>query len=171
MTDPIKLSDFRPVACDQLGRVGNRNDGGYVVPLQAVTAAGALLSFGLSHDWTFERDFKHRNPGAIVHCYDHTVSLRTAFIYSLGQLAAFMVRVKARYLRRALTWIDYLLFFRTDKVHFRQRVWRDRRQGRRRSVAFARCRRRGRKGVRARRHWHFLDFFESLQIGQLFLQY
>ena len=126
MTDPIKLSDFRPVACDELGRVGNRNDGGYVVPLQAVTAAGALLSFGLSHDWTFERDFKHRNPGAIVHCYDHTVSLRTAFLYSLGQLAASIVRFKARYLHRAFTWIDYLLFFQSDKVHFRQRVWRDR---------------------------------------------
>ncbi len=80
----------------------------------------------MSHDWTFERDFKHRNPGAIVHCYDHTVSLRTAFIYSLGQLAAFMVRFKARYLRRAFTWIDYLLFFRADKVHFKQRIWRDR---------------------------------------------
>jgi hypothetical protein len=129
MTDSVKLSDFRPVACDELRRVGNRNDGGYVVPLQAVTAAGALLSFGLSHDWTFERDFKHRNPGAIVHCYDHTVSLRTAFLYSLGQLAAFIARFKARYLRRAFTWIDYLLFFRKDKVHFRQRVWRDRQDG------------------------------------------
>ena len=126
MTASVKLSDFHPVACDELSRVGNRNDGGYVVPLQAVTATGALLSFGLSHDWTFERDFKHRNPGAIVHCYDHTVSLRTAFLYSLGQLAAFLVRFKARYLRRAFTWIDYLAFFRTDKVHFRQRVWRDR---------------------------------------------
>lgn len=123
--DPIKLSDFRPVACDELSRVGNRDDGGYVVPLQAVEAAGALLSFGLAHDWTFERDFKHRNPRATVHCYDHTVSLRTAFLYSLGQLAAFIVRFKASYLRRAFTWIDYLLFFRADKVHFKQRLWRD----------------------------------------------
>ena len=40
MTASIKLSDFRPVACYELGRVGSRNDGGYVVPLQAVTAAG-----------------------------------------------------------------------------------------------------------------------------------
>jgi hypothetical protein len=54
------------------------------------------------------------------------VSLRTAVIYSLRQLAAFMLRFKARYLRRSLTFADYLVFFRGDKVHFRQRVWRDR---------------------------------------------
>src|ERR1700730_3553688 len=83
---PIQLSDFRPVACEQLARIGSANDGGYVVPLGAVKAANALLSFGLSHDWTFERDFKKHNAGAVVHCYDHTVSLRTAFEYSIGQL-------------------------------------------------------------------------------------
>jgi Methyltransferase FkbM domain len=124
--DPIQLSDFRPVVCASLARVGNQNDGGYVVPLEAVTAAGALLSFGLSHNWTFERDFKRRNPGAVVHCYDPTVSLLTASTYSLGQLMRFVVRPKLRYLRRAFTWIDYLFFFRADKIHFKQRVWRDR---------------------------------------------
>lgn len=124
--DPIQLSDLRPVACESLARVGNRNDGGYVVPVEAVTTADALLSFGLSHNWTFERDFKNRNPGAIVHCYDHTVSLRTTLLYSLGQLVRFIVRFKGHYLRRACTWIDYLLFFQSDKVHFRQRIWRDR---------------------------------------------
>jgi hypothetical protein len=125
-SDPIQLSDFRPVACDHLARVGGQNDGGYVVPLDAVGAADALLSLGLSHNWTFERDFKTLNPRAVIHCYDHTVSALTAFEYSLGQLARFLVRFKPRYLRGMFTWLDYLLFFRGDKVHFRQRIWRDR---------------------------------------------
>ena len=30
---PFPLSDLRPVACEGLTRVGNPNDGGYVVPL------------------------------------------------------------------------------------------------------------------------------------------
>src|SRR5260370_10494537 len=72
---PIRLSDFQPVACEALARIGSANDGGYVVPLDAVMAARALVSFGLSHDWTFERDFKKYNADAIIHCYDHTVSL------------------------------------------------------------------------------------------------
>jgi hypothetical protein len=105
--------------------MGSANDGGYVVPLDAVKAAGALLSFGLSHNWSFERAFKALNAGAIVHCYDHTVSLRTAFGYSIGQLPRFVVRRKASALRKTLTWIDYLLFFRDDRTHFKQRLWRD----------------------------------------------
>ncbi len=122
----IPLSKLRPVACDSLVRIGNRHDGGYVVPLEAVKAAGALLSFGLSHDWSFERDFKKRNPSALVHCYDHTVSLRTALQYSVDQLLRFFVRFRPRSLWNALTWIDYIGFFRGDRIHFRQRIWRDR---------------------------------------------
>jgi hypothetical protein len=123
--DPIQLSDLHPVACEQLARIGSANDGGYVVPLGAVNAADSLLSFGLSHDWTFERDFKKRNADAVVHCYDHTVSLRTAFEYSIGQLLRFVLQLKVTALRRAFTWIDYIFFFREDKIHFRQRIWRD----------------------------------------------
>lgn len=123
---PLQLSDFRPVDCGQLTRLGGPYDGGYVVPLNAVTSADALLSLGLSHNWTFERDFKKRQPRAIVHCYDHTVSMRTAVEHSIGQLARFLVRLRAHYLRGAFTWLDYLTFFRGDRIHFRQRIWRDR---------------------------------------------
>ena len=123
--DPVQLSDFHPVVCEQLARIGSTNDGGYVVPLSAVKAAGALLSFGLSHDWTFERAFKKHNADAVIHCYDHTVSLRTAFEYSIGQLMRFVLQFRTRALRKIFTWIDYIFFFRGDKIHFRQRIWRD----------------------------------------------
>jgi hypothetical protein len=123
--DPIQLSDLRPVTCASLARIGSTNDGGYVVPLDAVREADALLSLGLSHDWTFERDFTKHNATAVINCYDHTVSLRTAFQYSIGQLLRFVLQPRTRAFRRAFTWIDYLLFFRTNKIHFRQRIWRD----------------------------------------------
>ncbi|SRR5258706_8250004 len=124
--DPIQLSDFHPVGCESLARIGSANDGGYVVPLNAISAAHALVSFGLSHDWTFERDFKKNNADAIIHCYDHTVSLRTVFQYSIGQLLRFVLLFRASSLPKAFTWIDYILFFRGDKTHFKQRIWRDR---------------------------------------------
>jgi hypothetical protein len=123
--DAIRLSDFRPAACDSLARIGGPNDGGYVVPLEAVRAAGALLSFGLSHDWTFERDFKRHNAKAVIHCYDHTVTLLTAFLYSIGQLMRLLLLFRTSALPKVFSWIDYLLFFRADRVHFRQRIWRD----------------------------------------------
>jgi hypothetical protein len=124
--DPVQLADFQPVACESLARIGSSNDGGYVVPLEAVRAADALVSFGLSHDWTFEREFKKQNSGANIHCYDHTVSLRTAFEYSVGQLLRFVLQFRSGALRKAFTWIDYELFFRAERKHFKQRVWRDR---------------------------------------------
>jgi FkbM family methyltransferase len=123
--DPIQLSDFHPVACEQLARLGSPNDGGYVVPLDAVRAARALLSFGLSHDWTFERDFKKHNANALIHCYDHTVSLLTTFQYSIGQLVRLVALFRASAFRKAFRWIDYLVFFRADTIHFKQRIWRD----------------------------------------------
>jgi hypothetical protein len=123
--DPVQLSDFHPVTCEQLMRIGSVNDGGYVVPLGAVSDANALLSFGLSHDWTFERDFRKHNADAVIHCYDHTVSLRTAFEYSIGQLIRFVLQFRTRALWKSFTWIDYIFFFRGDKIHFQQRIWRD----------------------------------------------
>jgi hypothetical protein len=122
---PIRLSDFRPVDCPRLARLGSPNDGGYVVPLDAVRAADALISFGLSHDWTFERDFKQHNSKAVLHCYDHTVSVRTAFTYSIGQVLRFVLKFRPAALRKALTWADYMSFFRADSIHFKQRIWSD----------------------------------------------
>jgi hypothetical protein len=122
---PIQLSDFHPVACDSLARIGNTNDGGYVVPVKAVRAAHALLSFGLSHDWTFERDFKKHNPDAIVHCYDHTVSVWTSLQYSIGQLLRFFLLFRPSALRKTLAWIDYRKFFQSEAIHFKQKISRD----------------------------------------------
>jgi hypothetical protein len=122
--DPVQLSDLQPVACASLVRVGNAHDGGYVVPLDAVKAAHALVSFGLSHDWTFERDFRKYNADAVVHCYDHTVSVGTAFRYSIGQILRVALRRPGAW-RRTLTWIDYKRFFRSEATHFKQRIWRD----------------------------------------------
>jgi hypothetical protein len=122
MQVPMKLSDFRPVACETLARVGSPNDGGYVIPLDAAKAARALVSFGLSHDWTFEREFKKHNPDATIHCYDHTVSLRTAFQFSIGQLVRAVLLFRQRALRKIFTWVDYKVFFRSEATHFKQKI-------------------------------------------------
>ena len=124
----IDISGLRPVACDSLVRMGSANDGGYVVPLSAVKAANVLLSFGLSHNWTFERDFKRLNPAVLIHCYDHTVSFQTTIEYSVRQLLISILRFSGTALRRAAAWLDYPIFFRGNVIHFKTRVWPDRQQ-------------------------------------------
>jgi hypothetical protein len=123
--DPVQLSDLRPVKCESLARIGSTYDGGYIVPLDAVRAATVLVSFGLAHDWTFEQDFKIHNPDAAIHCYDHTVSFRSALRYSAGQLLRFALLFRTGSLRNSFRWIDYKRFFRADKIHFRQKISRD----------------------------------------------
>jgi hypothetical protein len=124
--NPIDTQALRPIACGTMVRLGSPNDGGYVVPLDAIKNAGALVSFGLRFDWNFERDFRRLNPQAVVHCYDHTVSSRGALFFSATETLRFLTNFRPRTLRSAMTWFDYRGFFRGDVKHFQQRVWRDR---------------------------------------------
>ena len=124
--NPIDTQALRPIACGEMVRLGSPNDGGYVVPLDAIRQAGALVSFGLRFDWNFERDFHRLNPDAPIHCYDHTVSARGALFFSATESLRFLTSLRPRALRSAMTWLDYRRFFRGDVTHFQQRIWRDR---------------------------------------------
>ena len=48
---------FYPKKNCNLLRLGNKNDGGYVVEKNSINNSETLLSFGLSDDWSFESDF------------------------------------------------------------------------------------------------------------------
>ena len=48
---------FYPKNNCSLIRLGNNNDGGYVVEENSIKNSEILLSFGLSDDWSFESDF------------------------------------------------------------------------------------------------------------------
>jgi hypothetical protein len=58
------IEKLRPIALDDLIRIGQRNDGGYVLPRRAIAATNILLSFGISSDWRFEEDFLHAHAAA-----------------------------------------------------------------------------------------------------------
>jgi hypothetical protein len=64
---------WKPVDNVALLRLGSESDGGYWLTLASLAATKTLLSFGLSSNWDFEEDFRHRS-GAKVICFDHTVN-------------------------------------------------------------------------------------------------
>jgi hypothetical protein len=68
------LQDFRPKFLGDLIRVGNSSDGGYVVNERVIVNCQDLISFGVSHDWSFEADFLTRRPNLKVLCFDNSVS-------------------------------------------------------------------------------------------------
>lgn len=65
---------WRPVpVCGQI-RLGRPHDGGYLLPVEAATAADVLISMGLNTDWSFEEDYRRVRPSGRVVCFDHTVT-------------------------------------------------------------------------------------------------
>lgn len=123
---PESLAPLRPLVVDDLVRVGNPHDGGYILPGRVISRVGCLLSFGVNDDWTFEQDFLRRNPGCIIHAYDHTVSerhfrrqTRKAFERCLRLKSGSYARLKQSW----QTYHDYREFFSSNRVHYVERIF------------------------------------------------
>ena len=71
----IRLPKFlKPLFKTDLIRIGKKNDGGYCIPNSSLKKTSILYSFGLSDDWSFEKEFKEKSGAKIV-CFDHSVTL------------------------------------------------------------------------------------------------
>ncbi len=90
------LELIRPVITEDLIRLGNNQDGGYVVNKAAIVDH-PLISFGVSVDWSFEEDFFNLTNNKID-MYDGSVSLlkfRNTFLNSLINTLSFPFIVKS----------------------------------------------------------------------------
>ena len=57
---------FRPFRCNDLVRLGQDYDGGYIVNRTDVEKSDILISVGIKDDWSFERDFSQINDCEMV---------------------------------------------------------------------------------------------------------
>lgn len=113
-----------PLVIDEFLRVGNANDGGYVVPKCSIAAVDSLVSFGISNDWSFEENFKALNSSIQIHAYDHTISdrrFRREFQRGLVKFALGAMN-KREIIRRYRVWRSYKLFFGRMATHFQERI-------------------------------------------------
>ncbi len=120
-----RLSILNPHLIDDLARYGNSADGGYVLPRSILADIDAVLSCGLSTDWTLEAELAEGHPERVIHVYDHTVGART-FRRSLKNVFwKFVVGRSslAELRRRYRTYADYHRFFTGNHVHFRERMF------------------------------------------------
>lgn len=123
-TLPRELMFLAPVETNNLVRIGNLHDGGYVVPEDLVSESDMLISFGVCDDWTFEEDFLRRNPRAAIHAYDHTVS---EWIFKRKYRASALKFCLGRGSWRELSasralWRSYIRFFSNDATHFEEKI-------------------------------------------------
>jgi hypothetical protein len=122
---PPELNYLQPRLYPDLVRVGSFCDGGYLVPQSALSELEAVLSFGVSVDWNFEKQLRSIRSDLDIHCYDHTVGAQL-FAKVAGRAILDLLRgrgsVKAVSSRFSV-WRDYARFFRGRTVHFKERVF------------------------------------------------
>lgn len=62
---------FKPKFSYDLIRIGNDNDGGYLIDTYSFKKTKELVSLGINDDWSFEKDFfLRRNKKISVECFD-----------------------------------------------------------------------------------------------------
>ena len=60
------LSLIRPTPVRELVRVGDANDGGYVIPRICLSRTDTLLSLGLGHNWSFDDQFAAASHAVVI---------------------------------------------------------------------------------------------------------
>ena len=113
-----------PYIIKHLIRLGNKGDGGYVIPKKLIKETESLISLGISNDWSFEEDFKKKHPNLIIHAYDHSISRRT-FLRDIRYIILNMVLLRFSF-KKLIDGISllfsYLTFFKGDVIHFEKRI-------------------------------------------------
>ena len=119
----MKLPNFLcPKYKCELIRLGQKNDGGYSIAKKSLKNSKIILGFGLSDDWSFEKDFK-KLSGAKVICYDHSVNPRYWLIRFCRDILDLLLLRKRiiESCERFITYFKYKFFFNgKDVIHERK---------------------------------------------------
>ena len=119
--------ELKPTHKYNLIRLGKENDGGYLVEKESLLNSKGLISFGLSYDWSFEKDF-FRHNSIPIHCYDPTVKYSSIKKFSRKYLLKLFHKnywsvtgikniIKLLNLSR-----DYKNFFSKNTVHYKKSI-------------------------------------------------
>ena len=113
------MNQIRPYECENLIRLGRAHDGGYVLPLVALSNASVLLSVGYGNDSSFERDFKKFSPKSRVILIDDIANFTRLF---KSLFISFYTRAFMRTGHPRREWGNLLSFIRmeaSDHIDFR----------------------------------------------------
>lgn len=120
--DALLPALLRPLAPDDLIRLGRANEGGYVLSARSVSAADLVLGFGLDTDWSFEVDAA-RIANAPVIANDHTVTARSWTIFLAKKLFRLLTSGRPIHAREIIRPLAFHRFFDGRRnLHVRERV-------------------------------------------------
>lgn len=85
-----KLKFIKPVYFPELTRIGSKNDGGYVIPVNLIDSIDYLICLGVGDDWQFEAQIKNHKKSIYVVAYDGSVGFFHFFLKSLIMIFKFI---------------------------------------------------------------------------------
>ena len=123
---------IKPKFLYDLERLGSNNDGGYLVEKGSLENSLYLLSFGIGHNWKFEKDFYERTK-IPIYCYDKTISYSSIKKFSLKKFVSYLFRIfKPKYflkkgffkemIENIFLFYDYKKFFKGNIKHIEKNI-------------------------------------------------
>lgn len=118
---PDTYSYLAPLECT-LTRVGGLGDGGYVIPAEDRYGVEALLSIGISDDWSFERQIVKDSPRCAIYGYDRTSgSVVFAYYFLREFLSSRRIDEKLKLLKKwMLLTFTFAFFWNGRKIFYRK---------------------------------------------------
>tara|TARA_X000001036_G_C20543630_1_gene751400 strand:- start:53 stop:814 length:762 start_codon:yes stop_codon:yes gene_type:complete len=111
----VYLKEFlKPSGSFNLKRLGNNNDGGYLVVSESIEKSEILLSFGINDDWSFEKDF-YEETNSPIEAFDASINAKffiRNFLYSFLRPDA-----PLNFIKKFRQLFGYVIFFRKNKKH------------------------------------------------------
>jgi len=116
---------FRPLNIDKKKflRLGQMEDGGYLIHKGSIKLTEKLITLGLNDDWSFEKDFLKFNKQIKVYAYDHTITnffWFKRFFKDCFHLTIFK-KLRLKKILDIFKYLDYFLFFSKHK-HYKQKI-------------------------------------------------
>ena len=120
---PQYLKPFE-TSYENLIRLGNKFDGGYVIDKRVIDKTETIIACGLNDEWSFEKEFQHKNNQCEIIAYDHTVDekfWKSHLKESLSKIFLLKEINKKRFIK-LFKIIDYYFFFKNKNKHFKKKI-------------------------------------------------
>jgi hypothetical protein len=110
-----------PIKVNDLIRIGNKFDGGYVINKSIFKKTKQLVTFGLFDEFSFEQDLKKKIPKLEVFVFDHTVNINFWIKNTFRWLFHFLINGKN--FSRIFRYLKYYIFFSKKKIiHIKKKI-------------------------------------------------
>jgi hypothetical protein len=113
---------FKPFFVDDLIRIGNKSDGGYIISKKILSIAENVITFGLFDEFSFEKNIKILKKKIKIICFDHTVT-HFFWLIHFGKWTLLSIRFRSLELfKRSFTFLSYYYFFLKKAQHQKLKI-------------------------------------------------